>query len=483
VCGSTEHPAPALQSGPRVTRKDEQDAQAVFQRAETAASHALELLRSLREDAAAAAAVAGDAPVADLATGLALLDGRHAAALRAAEDLVAAEQALGRLLAGGEEQRQLRQAAAERAVAHTARLESIAEEQQQLAVRISAARGDAPSVEQRVAESAKRAEWLAAAVAASRDAADAAARLKEAEAEEAATAVAAGFASGEEAARALLPAAERQALETGLERLHGEEAAVRALLDDADLVSAAALPPADVPEARRAMEAATARLRTAAATEQAARRRVSELRRLGAALATRTAGLAPALADHAGVSRLSQLAAGTSSDNRLRMRLESYVLAARLEQVAAAASSRLVRMSGGRYTLVHSDGKAAGGKRSGLALRVVDAWTGTERDTATLSGGESFFASLALALGLADVVTDEAGGMPLDTLFIDEGFGTLDEQSLEEVLDVLDGLRERDRGVGIVSHVADLRQRIPAQLLVHKGRHGSTLRLTGPDAV
>ncbi|MFD2284429.1 hypothetical protein ACFSUJ_34995 [Streptomyces lusitanus] len=90
----------------------------------------------------------------------------------------------------------------------------------------------------------------------------------------------------------------------------------------------------------------------------------------------------------------------------------------------------------------------------------MDAWTGTERDTATLSGGESFFASLALALGLADVVTDEAGGMPL-TPSSSTGFGTLDEQALEEVMDVLDGLRERDRAVGIVSHVADLRARIP----------------------
>ncbi|WP_368662748.1 SbcC/MukB-like Walker B domain-containing protein [Kitasatospora sp. NA04385] len=160
------------------------------------------------------------------------------------------------------------------------------------------------------------------------------------------------------------------------------------------------------------------------------------------------------------------------------MRLESYVLAARLEQVAAAATRRLLKMSGGRYTLVHSDGLVSGTKRSGLSLHVVDAWTGRERDTATLSGGESFFASLALALGLADVVTDEAGGMPLDTLFIDEGFGTLDENALEEVMDVLDSLRERDRAVGIVSHVPDLRTRIPAQLLVRKHRTGSTVHHT-----
>lgn len=157
------------------------------------------------------------------------------------------------------------------------------------------------------------------------------------------------------------------------------------------------------------------------------------------------------------------------------MRLESYVLAARLEQVAAAATARLQRMSSGRYTLVHSDART-GGRRSGLGLHVVDAWTGRERDTATLSGGETFFASLALALGLADVVTDEAGGVRLDTLFIDEGFGSLDDQTLDEVLDVLDSLRERDRSVGIVSHVADLRRRIPAQLEVVKERHGSAVR-------
>ncbi|KJY39520.1 SbcC/MukB-like Walker B domain-containing protein, partial [Streptomyces sp. NRRL S-495] len=248
-----------------------------------------------------------------------------------------------------------------------------------------------------------------------------------------------------------------------------------------ELVAAAALPPADLPGTRSGLGAATDRLRAAHAARDAAHLRCEALAAIGRQLAELARSLAPELARYARISRLAALAAGTSTDNRLRMRLESYVLAARLEQVAAAASERLVRMSGGRYTLVHSDDRGGGNKRSGLALRVVDAWTGTERDTATLSGGESFFASLALALGLADVVTDEAGGMPLDTLFIDEGFGSLDEHTLEEVMDVLDGLRERDRAVGIVSHVADLRSRIPAQLLVRKGRHGSTLAPAGRE--
>ncbi|WP_344443956.1 SbcC/MukB-like Walker B domain-containing protein, partial [Kitasatospora nipponensis] len=274
------------------------------------------------------------------------------------------------------------------------------------------------------------------------------------------------------------PTERRRPLEEGA----AEPQASAAVLAEPDLVTAAAAAPADPVGVQEALRAATADLRAAAGAEHAARERCAALAELGAQLAAAAHELAPRLASFGRISRLAQLTTGTSADNRLRMRLESYVLAARLEQVAAAASDRLVRMSGGRYTLVHSDERSAGGKRSGLALLVVDAWTGTERDTATLSGGESFFASLALALGLADVVTDEAGGMPLDTLFIDEGFGTLDEQALEEVMDVLDGLRERDRAVGIVSHVADLRQRIPAQLLVRKGRHGSTLQLTGPDA-
>ncbi|SCD84894.1 exonuclease SbcC, partial [Streptomyces sp. SolWspMP-sol7th] len=115
-------------------------------------------------------------------------------------------------------------------------------------------------------------------------------------------------------------------------------------------------------------------------------------------------------ARHALVSGLADLATGSAKRNERKMRLESYVLAARLEQIAAAATTRLARMSQGRYTLVHSDDRAARGKLSGLGLHVVDAWTGRERDTASLSGGETFYVSLALALGLADVVTDEAAG-------------------------------------------------------------------------
>ncbi|MFC8723019.1 SbcC/MukB-like Walker B domain-containing protein, partial [Kitasatospora sp. NPDC057198] len=288
----------------------------------------------------------------------------------------------------------------------------------------------------------------------------------------------AGFADLAALDAAALPPDELDALRRRFKQLDADLELADAQLADPALRAAAALPPAAAEPARAAAVRADDHLAEAHSAHDRARRRVADLARIGRDLAALAAELAPVLDAHARISRLAALLAGAPAENALRMRLESYVLAARLEQVAAAATRRLLKMSGGRYTLVHSDGLVSGTKRSGLSLHVVDAWTGRERDTATLSGGESFFASLALALGLADVVTDEAGGMPLDTLFIDEGFGTLDENALEEVMDVLDSLRERDRAVGIVSHVPDLRTRVPAQLLVRKHRTGSTVHHT-----
>jgi len=192
-----------------------------------------------------------------------------------------------------------------------------------------------------------------------------------------------------------------------------------------------------------------------------------------------TLALLRPLEDRAREARqLADLCAGQGA-NGLKMTLSSFVLAARLEEVAAAASVRLLRMTQGRYALVHTDGAARSGLRAGLGLLARDAWSGHDRDTATLSGGETFLASLALALGLADVVTAEAGGGRIEALFVDEGFGTLDEETLDEVMDVLDALREGGRIVGLVSHVAELRQRIPAQVEVLKTRTGSDLVLHG----
>ncbi|MFC6706910.1 SbcC/MukB-like Walker B domain-containing protein [Flexivirga alba] len=210
------------------------------------------------------------------------------------------------------------------------------------------------------------------------------------------------------------------------------------------------------------------------------RRALGSLQRIAAELTAHDERSAP-LADELAVATSLASAVAGSGDNTMRMRLTAYVLAARLESVTALANERLQLMTDGRYQLEHSDERAARGSKSGLGLRVRDAWTGTTRDTATLSGGESFIASLALALGLGDAVLEAAGGRRLETLLVDEGFGSLDEDSLEQVLDVLDGLRAGGRNVGIVSHVPELRARIPAQIRVCKTAHGSTVQVVTAD--
>ncbi|TFE50057.1 SMC family ATPase [Streptomyces sp. ICN441] len=387
----------------------------------------------------------------------------------AREELDRAEREYGERLSA-------RQEAERRAVARTSRREALESEQNALDAEVTRAAGGCGTVAERAALLERRIALLHEAAQAVRAADTAAGRMKEADDRLSDAAFRAGYETPAAAAAALLAAAEQRDLGRRLDAWQAEEAAVADRLAEPEPRSAAARPPAEPDAVLRAADAAEGALRDAVSALDAARERCAELDRLSRLAATEARRLGPLRDEYERVARLAALTAGTSADNERRMRLESYVLAARLEQVAAAATVRLRRMSAGRYTLVHSDARS-GGKRSGLGLHVVDAWTGKERDTATLSGGETFFVSLALALGLADVVTDEAGGARLDTLFIDEGFGSLDDQTLDEVLDVLDSLRERDRSVGIVSHVADLRRRIPARLEVVKERDGSTVRL------
>jgi DNA repair protein SbcC/Rad50 len=258
-------------------------------------------------------------------------------------------------------------------------------------------------------------------------------------------------------------------------------AAAQAVVDDPTLAGTADTPAPDLEALRQASADARADLLGAVAAEALLRRSLDSVVRLRASLSRRCTALSGAAAEHEALRELADVVAGTSSDNALRMRLSAFVLAARLEKVATLANERLATMGDGRYRLRHSDGLAARGARSGLGLEVFDLWTGQARETSSLSGGESFMASLALALGLADAVREEAGGFDLQTLFVDEGFGTLDDDSLEQVLEVLDSLREGGRAVGVVSHVAELRSRIPAQIVVDKTERGSRVRLLGVD--
>ncbi|MBY8883248.1 SMC family ATPase [Streptomyces sp. PTM05] len=476
VCGGADHPRPAVPGAQHVDRAAEERAQAAHDHAEGERARLEAELLALRERRAAAEAEVGDAPAHELASRLAGWERDHAEARRAAADAHPAREELDR--AEREHARRLEEQreTQTRAAARVSRREALDGELAALTAQVNGARGSHGSVAERISRLESLALALCEATDAARDHAATADRLADAEQRLTETAREAGFADPREATEATLDETLRRELAARVQEHDRRLAAAEEVVADPAVRDAAQLPPADPAARRGELDAAIERLRRASAAEAAAAQRRVELDRLSAQAARRTAEMAPLREEHAGLRRLAQLAAGTSQENELKMRLESYVLAARLEQVAAAASVRLRRMSSGRYTLVHTDARGPGRVRSGLGLRVVDAWTGTERDTATLSGGETFFASLALALGLADVVTDEAGAVRLDTLFIDEGFGSLDDQTLDEVLDVLDALRERDRAVGIVSHVSDLRHRIPAQLEVIKHRHGSSVR-------
>ena len=255
-------------------------------------------------------------------------------------------------------------------------------------------------------------------------------------------------------------------------------AAVTAVLEESGADEIAASEPPDVPAREAAHQAALTTLGDARAQESLWASRAQRLGRLAVDLEGALADWAPLRDDLELTTRLSSFVDGKSPDNRLQMRLSAYVLAYRLSQVVAAANARLAGMSDQRYSLEHTGRRGAGETRGGLSILVRDDWSGESRDPATLSGGETFVVSLALALGLADVVTHEAGGADLDTLFVDEGFGSLDADTLDDVMDTLDSLRDGGRVVGVVSHVAEMRDRIPVQLLVTKSRRGSTLAVS-----
>ena len=176
------------------------------------------------------------------------------------------------------------------------------------------------------------------------------------------------------------------------------------------------------------------------------------------------------------VNALASTASGTLSSKQ-KIRLETYIQMTYLDRILVHANTRLMQMTAGQYELERI-GAENQRSQSGLDLGVIDHYNGTRRSVKTLSGGESFKASLALALGLSDEVQRAAGGIRLDTLFLDEGFGSLDDESLEQAIRVLVGLTEGNRLVGIISHVAALKDRIDLQVVVKKTRSGgSTVRL------
>jgi exonuclease SbcC len=173
---------------------------------------------------------------------------------------------------------------------------------------------------------------------------------------------------------------------------------------------------------------------------------------------------------------LARLADDLLGNNLKRVPLDAWVLGMYLEDIIRHGSRRLEQVSGGRYTLVMNSEKTGGNSYRGLDIEVLDAYTGKQRSTASLSGGETFITAISLALALTDVVSERNGGITLESLFIDEGFGSLDPVTLDSALSVLDEIRG-NRVIGIVSHVTELQDRIPARLEVIKESGGSRLEV------
>ena len=177
------------------------------------------------------------------------------------------------------------------------------------------------------------------------------------------------------------------------------------------------------------------------------------------------------------ISRLADLADGSLYAEGGRISFDRYVMGAVFRDILKAANLRLDVLSGGRYHLEHRVSVNRSSSKGGLEISVMDMSTGKTRDASSLSGGESFFTSLALALGLSDVVQSHAGGKKLDTLFVDEGFGSLSDDVLDKALSILSQLTEGNRLVGVISHVDRLSESIPQKIRVSSTGHGSTLKL------
>lgn len=490
VCGSREHPEPAPPGPHPVTETEQAEADAALAETQRAHAEASGSVARAEERRAGLLARAGHRTVESLRHEADALRAEHAEAAVAGRELPDAEAELAALV---EEERRLVTTVHEL----TTRVATLSQALETLRTRVDALRvelgaagecveagdaGDAGDAGEPGLSLITRIEALRTVARAAEDACTAL-RHREATADRLgvmrdrveAAARQHGFADLAEMGAAVLDDADRARLERLLERRAAATASARAVLAEPEVAAAGDLPPPDVEARAGELAAAEDRADAAARELHQAEGRVEALRRHHAGLAEALERWAPRREEFLRASSMAKLVRGMGGDNQLQLRLSAYVLATRLDQVVAAANERLGHMRDQRYLLQRTDRAARKGSPAGLGLEVVDQWTGDVRDPATLSGGETFVVSLSLALGLADVVTHEAGGTEIETLFVDEGFGSLDADTLDDVMDRLDELRTGGRAVGVVSHVNELRDRIPTQLHVGKRRDGSAL--------
>ena len=483
VCGSLDHPAPAGPAEDAVGPEQVEAAEVARQRAEqqqarTGSDHAVarEKLEHLREQA-------GEHTARTAAAAVAAATGTVTAATAAA---TRAEERETQLTAFDAATEQATRAKEELALAVARERTGIEETGRALAAdraRLEEARGEDDSIASRRRAHTARARAATALREALRTRREAERRAAELSEETDRALATSGLATAEAARSAVLPAEERRRLLAAVQQRAVDETRLADGLAEDGIADTIATDEARE-QAETALTGAEERLSAArAAAREAAgiasrRRGIAE--RAGAAreaLAAASDEVRTVSEDAGVVVRVADLATGRSADGD-RVQLSTYVLMWRLDAVIEAANTRLALFSGSDLELQRDTG-ARGARKTGLDLLVLDRRTDQVRVPETLSGGETFFVSLALALGLADIVTGEAGGVRMETLFIDEGFGSLDPETLETVVREIGRLAEAGRTIGIVSHVGDMKAQIAEQIHVRRGADArSTLTVT-----
>ena len=478
VCGSTTHPSPASAGTDGATRQQVEAAEEQQRQADEALSSAVRERDTCaaRLEEAKRASDGMDAPAAKEALEAAAT---ALATARAAADGV--EDLAGRLEAfdaGTEQERAALDAARSAQESARSRLEADREALTQDQRRRLEARGTWPSVTARAAALLVRAKEAEDASQDVDTARTALAQARSALTDLAAALTEEGFTGAAQATAALMERGAIEALTAGVRATATTRERVRLGLEDPQIAALSG-------QEEDRLEAATAELAqadTAARQAASAQARTAEshehLRRAVDGVEQAATAYEEAAGSSADLIRVANLARG---ENEAGTPLATWVLQARFEEVLVFANERLSQMSSGRYELIRvAEETSQRRRRKGLGLAVVD-HLGDERtrDPRTLSGGETFYVSLSLALALADVVSAESGGVSLETLFIDEGFGTLDADTLQAVMAQIDHLRAGGRTVGIVSHVAELRDQIAERIAVRRvASGGSTLKVT-----
>ncbi|OII24178.1 hypothetical protein BIV03_10110 [Curtobacterium sp. MCBA15_016] len=486
VCGATEHPVVATPQHDHPTTEAIEAAAERARRAERALGDAATALALERAELARLVQVLGDVDDDTVDALAAAAD----AAVTAAHDAAVRVRDLEQQRAAHDEgtrtlERQRNEVDAERAVlAGAAAADAERLEQDESAVSAAIERvaehldGAPETLRQGVESLDALVGRLDAVLQADSRADSAAADVRERAAEVDRVLAEQGFDDVASARAGVLDRADAEALRAEVARADQARAVVDAGLAEPAVVAAADDDPAalDLDGARAARDA------TAAAAEAAVRAATSAVdqavasERCAAEVDAAVRARDDTSARSRAVVRLADVAAGAAAANPTGITLGTYVLMRRFEDVVAAANDRLRAMLAGRFTLETSDERESGSRarRTGLALAVHDQTTDTVRDPRSLSGGETFTVSLCLALGLADVVQAEAGGVSLGTLFVDEGFGTLDPETLDDVIGQLSRLTAGGRQVGIVSHVEELKQRIPERIAVRRTSDGGS---------